>query len=548
MTSAPITVRITAQFNLLGTLVSSPVRIVIALAGFLLLLYGCFPTKNHYWDGIGFALNIEGLSENGPGIVPSPGYLQGISGIYFNPNHLLFNFTGYLFYKPLHAVFPSLRAHDMLRYISMLLSVATACLLFASLNRWSRNSQLSVWLTLLMALSATWWKFSTDADVYVPSTFLLMSATFRMTNPSQRPSGWNIGLLHAMAMLLHQIAIFFMPAAIVGLWLHPYWVARREKQRVVLTYLFAAGIPVTVAYGWVWFGMRGGSWSSSQFLTWLTFNGGDSYLFQSVGANALESLRSTLRVFFGGRVGLALEYVNRPLLVVLVAVMVLCLARFIWRSGRQLASRGLPRCHYRNEPFVPATEFLVVWATVFTAFQFIWLTEYPFYRLFYLSAIVFLIGTLLQHSCTFTWKNQTATPLPAFVVLMAVFNFCAYIYPYTHEAATPPIRLANQAAAIWKGNEVILYKEFTCDNWMMRYFNPRTTWVKTDLSDQEGVSRHLNAALAQRQTVWIDTTLIGQLKTLPYIRDWFQKFGGLSQPWGLANEKHYIQFAKVLLR
>lgn len=547
MTPTTIAVRPAARLDRLGAPTQSSISTVIALAVFLLIVYGCFPTKNHYWDGIGFALNIEGLGENAQGLVPHQSYLRGISGIYFNPNHLFYNLAGYLLYEPLHAAFPSLRAHDMLRAISVFMSIATACLLFVSLNRWSRNSRLSVWLTLLMAFSATWWKFSTDADAYVPSTFLLMLGMFLMTNPSQRPSGWKIGLLHAMSMLLHQIAIFFLPAAIVGLWLHPYWLERSEKQRAVCGYLLAAAIPVAAAYVWVWFGMLNGRLSSHQFLTWLTSNGGDVYSFQSVGANALESLRSLLRVFFGGRVRLALEFMNRPLLVALVGVMVLSLTRFMWTLGRQVAARRLARFNHRGEPVLPAMRFLVVWAGVFTTFQFIWLTEYPYYRLFYLPAVVFLIGSLIQRARS-SLRNQATAPLAAFVVFMAAFNFSAYIYPYAQEAATPPIRLANQASTIWKGDEVILYKEFTCDNWMMRYFNQRTTWVKTDLADQEGLARHLSAALAKGQNVWVDTTLMGQFKTMPQMRDWFQKFGGLSQPWGLVNEKHYIQFSQVLLR
>jgi hypothetical protein len=532
----------------LGEPVVTAARTVVLLAVFLFLVYACFPTKNHYWDGIGFALNVERLGESSQGHVLNAGDSQGVSDIYFNPNHLFYNLSGYLLYKPLHVIFPSLRAHDMLRAISIMLSVATACLLFISLNRWSRNPRLSLWLTLLMALSATWWKFSTDADAYVPSTFFLMLATFLMTNPLQRPSGWKIGLLHAMAMLLHQIAIFFLPAAVVGLWIHPYWLERKEKQRSVVSYLAVAGVAVATAYAWVWLGLLNGGWSSHAFLKWLTSNGSDVFSYQAVGSNVLESLRSLLRVFFGGRVGLALEYMNRPVLIALVGVIVISLVRFVWTLARQLTARSLPLFGHRNEAVLPAMRFLLVWAGVFTTFQFIWLTEYPYYRLFYLPAIIFLVGALVQRSRSQKLKHQGTGPLAAFVVFMAAFNFCAYIFPYSREAATPPIHLANLASAsIWKGNEVVLYKDFTCDNWMMRYFNPRTTWFKADVSDQEGIARYLEMARSSGRAVWIDTTLIGQFKNSPAAREWFGKFGGLSEPWGLANEKHYIQFSQVML-
>lgn len=548
MTTAPITVSQSTRFHSSEVPVRTSIRSVVLLAVFLVLVYGSFPTKNHYWDGIGFALNVEGLGESSRGPVLNAGDSQGVADVYFNPNHLLYNLSGYLLYRPLHAVFPALRAHDMLRAISMILSVATACLLFVSLNRWSRNSRLSLWLTLLMAFSATWWKFSTDADTYVPSTFFLMLVTYLMTDPLKRPSGWKIGILHAAAMLLHQIAIFFLPAAVLGLWIHPYWLEGRERRRSVFSYLTVAGVAVAVAYAWVWLGLLNGGWSSHAFLKWLTSNGSDVFSYQAAWANGLESLRSLLRVFFGGRVGLALEYVNRPVLIALVGVMVISLVRFVWTLARQLTERSLPFFEHRNEAVLPGMRFLLVWAGVFTAFQFIWLTEYPYYRLFYLPAVIFLVGALIQRSRSPKLKHQGTKPLAAFVVFMAAYNFCAYIYPYSREAATPPIHLANLASAsIWTGNEVVLYKDFTCDNWMMRYFNPRTTWFKADISDQEGIARYLEMARSSGRPVWIDTTLIGQLKNSPTAREGFGKFGGLSEPWGLANEKHYIQFSQVML-
>ena len=521
---------------------------MIILAAFLLLVYCWFPTKNHYWDGIGFALNIEGLGEDSQGVVRNQGDFRGLSSIYFNPNHLFYNLIGYLLYKPLHYALPNLRALEMLRAISTLLSVGTACLLFLSLHRWSRNIGLSVWLTLLMALSATWWKFSTDADAYVPSTFLLMLATYLTTDPIRRPSGWKIGLLHALSMLLHQIAIGFMPAALVALWSHPYWLERSERKRAVLEYLLAAGVPVLGAYVWVWFGGFDNSRSSSQFLTWLTSNGGDTLAFQSFGVNMLESLRSLLRVFFGGRISLAMTFVEVPLLFVLVAAMAYGVVQFLLGVGRALIARN-PSPRNSTEPALPDTRFLTIWAGVFTVFLFFWLTEYPYYRLFCLPAMIFLIGALIRpreslHGPT----DYVPKPLLAFVVFMAAFNFATYIYPYSQPEATPPILLGMRASTIVKGDAVILYKDFTCDNWIMRYFNPRTTWIRANFDDREALAGSLRKAFSKDQSVWVDTTLLGQLNTIPEMQAWLLQQAVMSEPWGLVNKKHHIQFAQLVPR
>ena len=57
-------------------------KAVLMVASFLILLYVGLPTKNHYWDGIGFALNIEGIGEDGDGVVRNQGDFRGISSIY----------------------------------------------------------------------------------------------------------------------------------------------------------------------------------------------------------------------------------------------------------------------------------------------------------------------------------------------------------------------------------------------------------------------------------------------------------------------------------
>ena len=85
------------------------------IASFLILLYVSLPTKNHYWDGVGFALNIEGIGEDGDGVVRNQGDFRGISSIYYNPNHLLFNLSGHLIYGPMRTLVPGLRGEDYTR-------------------------------------------------------------------------------------------------------------------------------------------------------------------------------------------------------------------------------------------------------------------------------------------------------------------------------------------------------------------------------------------------------------------------------------------------
>src|SRR5690348_13025514 len=118
-------------------------------------IYLLFPTRVYYWDGIVFAQEIENAARLTPSLV--------------HPNHLIYNFAGYLFYKLLRVLGADIRAHTALQILSSLLSSLCAYVFFLILSKTLRSFYFSLCLTALFAFSATWWKFSTDANAYIPS-------------------------------------------------------------------------------------------------------------------------------------------------------------------------------------------------------------------------------------------------------------------------------------------------------------------------------------------------------------------------------------------
>src|SRR5215212_9613730 len=138
------------------------------------LIYLLFPTRVYYWDGVTFAQTIEAV----PGLQPS----------LVHPNHLIYNFAGYIFYKLLRAISPEIRALTALQILNCVLSAMCARIFFSILFDTLRSLYLAVCLTLLFAFSATWWKFSTDADAYTPSVlFLLISFYLVLPKHKARP-------------------------------------------------------------------------------------------------------------------------------------------------------------------------------------------------------------------------------------------------------------------------------------------------------------------------------------------------------------------------
>ena len=493
----------------------------------LWLLYAAFPTRNHYWDGIGFALNIEGTAQSDAGLVLGHDRPDG-SHIYFNPNHLLHNLLGFLIYRPIHLAFPAARALDVLVAVNSLLSAVAAALLFRILYRWCRDLRLSLLLTLLLALSGTWWKFSTDANAYVPSVFFLVACTSLLTNPLRRPPLLAVGVLHAAAILIHQIAVLFYPAVLVALWIHPL---RRRRKSALVFYTVASALPVLAAYLTVWFGVHGWDWSLRAFVNWITYNGTDVYTHRSLLASLGTSVASLVRVFFGGRISLAWQVVPAPMLFALVSVMVIALVRLF---RRQPTPSPTP-----IEPW-PAAPFFAAWAAVFQLFLFFWLTEYPYYRLFCLPSIILCLAVVLKNRPH--WQQR----LPAFVLFLGTFNFAFMIYPYSLPESTPPVQIASEARSVWRRPALVLYREATCDNWFMRYFNPHTAWAPVDPVNREHLAKRIEDSRRAGHEVWIDTTLLSHLRENGELREWVAEHGVLSAAWGVSNGRYHIQFAQLL--
>src|SRR5215218_1732314 len=93
----------------------APSLLLIAIA----LIYLLFPTRVYYWDGIVFAQAIEDASKLNASLV--------------HPNHLIYNFVGYLFYKLLHSLGAEVRALVALQILNSLLSAACARIFFSIL-------------------------------------------------------------------------------------------------------------------------------------------------------------------------------------------------------------------------------------------------------------------------------------------------------------------------------------------------------------------------------------------------------------------------------
>ena len=79
-------------------------------------------------------------------------------------------------------------------------------------SRWT-----AILLSAAFAFSGTWWRFATDADAYILSVLLLtVCASLLLLHDDPNPL--TVAFLHTGAMLIHELAFLFVPAALYVFW------------------------------------------------------------------------------------------------------------------------------------------------------------------------------------------------------------------------------------------------------------------------------------------------------------------------------------------
>jgi hypothetical protein len=451
------------------------------VAAGILIVYAILPTKNYYWDGVAFAQNIEQAS----GVsMKAPLFWTSI----IHPNHLVYNSIGCLVWNAARSLGFHVRAIAVLQAMNMVAAAACAWLMQRILLRTTHSAYLSTTLTLLFAFSAIFWKYSTDSDAYILSVLCLMGA-FYVLIATREPCPLMVGLLHAAAMLIHQLAFLFFPAAVLGLFLKGGW-------KAVWRYcVIAGGITLPAYYAGFWLEER--ETNPADFLRWLTSHSPEVSFSFNLPRNVAITISSYSRLFFGGT-GHVLRYFG-PFMLVTLILLAVVLARLIILFVRYRADlRLLPHLDWASD----SVRVAIAWLSAYVVFLFFWLPHNTFYKLFCLPAIIFLLGQYLAR-----YSGPRRNRLALFVATMALANLALYIFPYSRADYNQALRFATRMRPLWPSGTVVYYGEYTVDDWFIRYFNPQTVWKPMNPRDRAGNFAYsaLNDLEAGRE-VWVDTT------------------------------------------
>ncbi|HEY8228674.1 MAG TPA: hypothetical protein VIG25_25640 [Pyrinomonadaceae bacterium] len=494
---------------------------LITFAAFtaLFFIYVAFPTRNYYYDGIFFARVIENSNR--------------LSSSLIHPNHLIYTVFGYLVYRLSRSLGLVFRAVQVLTVVNSLGSVLSAYVLFKIMKL--RFSSYVAWcLTFLFAFSATWWKFSTDADAYIISTLFILLSFYLVLSPKTSHLPLLI-LTFCLAVLFHQLAVLFYPVIILGL----LWNVDVRRIRYALEFALGAFLIVLGAY-YLLFYLAAGTTDPRRFVTWISSYSPDASFSFNILSNLGYTLRGHGRLLLGGRVS-ALKDVMNFWVVAMIIVWAGLIGALLLKVIQSIRARHERSRVPMKERFRldPVTKLCIVWVVIYEGFLFFWLPQNTFYRLFYLPAIVLLIGWIVSRIGE--GESENWYRLAMFVAISAIANFLFSIYPFAHIQKNPPLALALEMNHVWPSGTVVYYASENTDNNLFQYFNPDTNWK---LLDTRQLESDLVPMSRNGTSVWLDSSAIDQIASTPGGAEWLARHIGARRE--LIDRSYRIRFIQIV--
>jgi hypothetical protein len=485
-------------------------RIPAVLFAAVVTLYLAFPTRDLYWDGAGFALALD-----------HPAWFGMIEA-----NHPINIGFGWAIYKLVGTIVPGVSGLSLLQALNSVLGALAVVSVYGMAVALFADEFAAVLLAGSFAFSATWWKFATDSNAYIPAV-LLLAVAGRLLLAEREARPVLVAVVHTCAMLFHVLAVVFTPAAIVGIYLQ----SRGNRRRAIrngAVYLLAAFSLTSAAY-YTCFHIATGQSDLPGYLRWIAWHTPDSSFTFGVARNALLTLRGTLRLLLGGRAG---SFHSGPVeLAVLVALFGVGLV-VVLRSGAGRARQPAPATSPRMAPF------LWSWVAVYAGFLFFWLPQNTFYRLFYLPPLLLLAGSALRR-----WAGRRA--LFAVAATLGAWNYLFYIHPNSLVETNTVVRAALAMHPVWKQGTWVYQGSFNPDNWTVFCFNPQVMFKGLDRAKLMETTGELKSFEQAGHESWIDQSGIELLSSDAATSQWLRAHTRPGYKREFSDSKHRVVFDRL---
>lgn len=391
--------------------------IIPYLIGFVFaVVYAMFPTAMLTADGLYYAWHIENMPISHS----------------IHPHHLLWLGLMHLLFNAIHIVIPGLSALEFMQFFNAILGGACVCLVIRIIRKLHCNLTVAIITGLFFGLSWGMIHFSTDANIYIPVLFLILLCADILfgSNVIDTRKTIAVVILMILATLLHQVAILFVPALLVAIWLKSPIIKRISSiDAFLFCYVAVVFFFYYIAFHTV--SQTGLPDSSVDFISWLGAYGSRSeyWTFLSQGMMSAQEAfqRSQASLFFHLHnaldVYLAQEYSETKIHSVLYFLLNLVIVISIIREIRDIIiNRKMPK-DIRNVSIV-----LLSWFLPFFIFNYLYCPHEIHFKLFYLAPLLILwtsqIISISGFNRTF-WRIAA----PCILIIITAWNVFTGLVP-----------------------------------------------------------------------------------------------------------------------
>lgn len=322
--------------------------VILAVCASLLAVYLVLGAKALNLDGLGYAGRVE--SDDAAQLLL--------------PGHLLYGPLMHALYRLANAFYSGVDAARLMQVSDAVFGAVGVGVFISALRRLAVGGFTAMAAGIALGLTYTYWTHATDLTTYALSTLCLILAFHSLCAAHVRakpPHVWAVGALVALATLIHQSNLVFLPAAMVGAAGAPKpWRNAIGVAVVAVALVFSA----YAVLGWV----ATGSYSPSAVAKWAA-GGAHGYApsFEPVNlvrgvygfANAIMYLDDAGTAIKGSAAGVAGSTLPGPVLV-----------RFAGKVGLVGLMLAVPFAAYAKRRSLTADQAWAVWLCV------VWIVPY----------------------------------------------------------------------------------------------------------------------------------------------------------------------------
>jgi len=464
---------------------------------FLALVYSATLTSDYYWDGITFALQIEKVATTERG-----------ADLLFHQNHLIYNGFGYMLYRITQAFGFSIRALQVLQIANAIAGAIAVGVFYRLAFHVTRSRVAAILSAAALAFSAVWWKLATDANAYIISILLILICARALTD--KKPSWVRAGLALASAMLFHQLASLFYPAALAAILANP---RIHKKGRFALGLSAAAWGPTLCAY-YVCASLLYDIKDPLGIIRWAISNpSGVSPSHNPLSGIALLP-RGNIDLIVGHNFALYRSqagWIEHLLTLIAVCTAIALIIKAAREPRRSEFVKGFYHFGYDiREQWRLCGSMLTIWAGAYLAFLLFWEPWQALYRAFYLPALALGFALILWNLRQV--MGASVTTMAAFAIAMlAFFNLSFFVLPHMRANANPLITAARQANQAWNEATVIYFADRNEADTAFEYFNDKTDWRRLPATMNANVDDEFRLALGQGKQVWLNKGAVDRM-------------------------------------